>query len=214
MDITRLGHATLLLETDAARLLIDPGTFSDRWHDLTGLDAIAVTHQHRDHLDVDNLPALVESNPDAALWVEPQAAEVVSQLDPRPAQPGERFTAGDVTVEIVGGTHALIHQRIPRVGNVGFVVSRGSGPRLFHPGDSYDTAPQQIDVLAAPLCAPWANVAATVGFIEAVQPTRMIPIHDAIASDAGRRVYADVVGGLCEGVTRFDDPAIGDIYRV
>ena len=51
MRITSLGHACLLVETGDQRILIDPGTFSPGFQDLTDLDAIVVTHQHADHVD-------------------------------------------------------------------------------------------------------------------------------------------------------------------
>ena len=40
MQITHLGHAAVLVETERARILIDPGNFSDRWHGITDLDAV------------------------------------------------------------------------------------------------------------------------------------------------------------------------------
>lgn len=50
MKLTHLGHACLLVETDGARLLVDPGTMSDFAH-VRDLDAVLVTHQHPDHVD-------------------------------------------------------------------------------------------------------------------------------------------------------------------
>src|SRR5918996_1295897 len=40
MQITHLGHSAVLVETDNARILIDPGNFSDAWHSVTALDAV------------------------------------------------------------------------------------------------------------------------------------------------------------------------------
>ena len=54
MKLTHLGHACLLVETDGARLLIDPGTMS-AFEDVRDLDAVLVTHQHPDHLDLARL---------------------------------------------------------------------------------------------------------------------------------------------------------------
>ena len=51
MQLTHLGHSAVLVQTDGARILIDPGNFSDAWHGLTDLDAVLVTHRHPDHLD-------------------------------------------------------------------------------------------------------------------------------------------------------------------
>jgi len=63
MRITHLGHACLLVETGGQRILLDPGAFSSRIVDVTGLDVILITHQHADHLDLQRLPALLEINP-------------------------------------------------------------------------------------------------------------------------------------------------------
>ena len=71
MRLTHLGHSAVLVETDDARVLIDPGNFSDAWHGLTDLDAILITHSHPDHADPEHLPALVRANPDAKVYVEP-----------------------------------------------------------------------------------------------------------------------------------------------
>ena len=75
MQIAHLGHAAVLVETDAVRILIDPGNFSDDWHGLTDLDAVLVTHQHPDHLDPEHVPALLATNPQARVLVEPSVLE-------------------------------------------------------------------------------------------------------------------------------------------
>ena len=47
-----------------------------------------------------------------------------------------------------------------------------------------------MDVLAVPLLAPWARgIAATVDFVRRVAPAVVFPIHDGVASDAGRQLY-------------------------
>src|SRR5436190_17679375 len=154
MRITRLGHSCLLVETSGARLLVDPGTLSSRLEELTDLDAILVTHQHPDHIDPVRVPALFEANAGARLVVEPQTVEAFDLPDGSAFSPGSETTVGGVTIRAVGGQHAVIHDRVPVVGNVGFLISDGSGPTLFHPGDSYGERPPGVDVLALPLTAP------------------------------------------------------------
>jgi L-ascorbate metabolism protein UlaG (beta-lactamase superfamily) len=47
--ITHYGHACVLAELpDGTRVLFDPGTYSAGFEDLTGLDAVLITHEHPD----------------------------------------------------------------------------------------------------------------------------------------------------------------------
>ena len=193
MQITHLGHAAVLVETGAARILIDPGNFSDAWHGLTDLDAILVTHKHPDHLDPVHLPALLTANPAAKLYVEPS---IDDQPSASPLAPQEQVAVGDVLITAVGGQHALIHRDIPRLGNVGYVLRSEGQPSLFHPGDALDTTPDGIDILAVPAYGPWAAMKETIDFVRAVGALEGFPIHDELLSDRGRGLILNRVNEM------------------
>lgn len=204
MQLTRLGHSALLVETPYVRILLDPGGHTDDWHGLADLDSVLVTHQHADHFDPDNVEALMTVNPTARVIAEEAVATDLNErgIQTETASPGDTFDIGPMKVEAVGGIHALIHEQIPRIGNLGFVFAEADGARVFHPGDAYEYAPRGVDVLALPITAPWANVGATSDFLNAVAPPEAFPIHDAIVNEAGNAMYMRMVGELAaEGTT-------------
>lgn len=208
MRLTHLGHACLLLESTGQRILIDPGSFS-RFDDVTDLDAIVITHQHADHVDLDRLPALLEANPQAHLYAEPETVNALTGqgIGAQATAAGEAIGIGGLTLTPVGDRHAVIHDRVPRVGNLGVVLSARGEPTVFHPGDAYDADPGvPVDLLAVPLNAPWCAVKETIAFVRRIAPGAVIPIHDALLTPAGRGMYLRHVGqfGLDGGVTVHD----------
>lgn len=185
MQLTHLGHSTVLIETTGLRVLIDPGNMSDGWHDLVDLDAILVTHLHPDHLDPAHVPALLAANPQARVLVEPGVIEAVQLERAEPITAATSVELGGVTVAAVGGLHAVIHRDIPRIGNVGLVVSAEGEPTFFHPGDSLAEAPSGVDVLAVPAYGPWAAMKETVDFAREVAAPQGFAIHDGLLNERG-----------------------------
>lgn len=204
MQITHLGHAAVLVETDDARILIDPGTFSDQWHSLTDLDAVLVTHLHPDHLDPEQVPALLAANPQASVFVEPSILAQVAEGklpplgDAAALAPNEQTVVGDVLISAIGGQHAVIHRDLPRIANVGYVLRSEGQPTFFHPGDAYDTVPGGVDVLAVPAYGPWAAMKETVDFVRAVGALEGFPIHDELLSDRGRGLVFERLNAMTE----------------
>src|SRR5689334_23154149 len=176
MQVTHFGHSCVLLDTGTARLLIDPGTFSRGFEDVTGLDAVLVTHQHPDHLDPERLPALLRGNPDARLIVDPGTAEQLDG-DHETVEPGADLMVGGARVEVLGGRHAVIHPDIPVIPNNVYLVD---GTHL-HPGDSITVVPSgPLDVLFLPATAPWEKLSETVDYLRAVAPRVAVPIHQGM----------------------------------
>jgi L-ascorbate metabolism protein UlaG (beta-lactamase superfamily) len=188
MHVTRFGHSAVLVEAAGQRVLIDPGAFSSQdVFEVQGLDAIVVTHQHADHLDRDRIGALLERNPGAIRLSDPETAALMGGFTAH--SDGDVTELGTITITGVGTTHAEILPMIPRVTNTGVLITADGEPTLFHPGDAYAYAPEGVDVLAAPLSAPWTKVAETVDFVRRVNPGVVFPIHDAGVTPLSHGIY-------------------------
>lgn len=212
MHLTHLGHSSVLVEVDGTRILIDPGEFSDQWHDLRDLDAIVITHLHPDHVDPKRVPGLVAANPDARLLVEPSVPDVVDlpAAHRLPAETSVRV--GQVLVHTVGGEHAVIHRDIPMVGNVGVVLSAEGHPTLFHPGDSLAACPPGIDVLALPAMGPWAALKEHIDFTRTIGAPMGFPIHDGLINARGWQLIVNRINDMTE--TRLHDYRDGQPHAV
>ena len=190
VKITRMGHAAVLIEASDTRILIDPGVLSvDAAFELEGLDGIVVTHQHPDHVDRERIVTLLERNDGATLLCDPESADLLEVGTWTAHTHDDESYIGALTVLGVGAQHAEIVPQLPRIANTGVLVSAEGEPTLYHPGDSYEHAPSEVDVLALPLTAPWAKVSETVDFVRRVSPATFFPIHDAGVSDLGYGLY-------------------------
>ncbi|WP_037615978.1 MBL fold metallo-hydrolase [Streptomyces aureus] len=182
MRLTKYGHACVRIEDGDRVLVIDPGTFSET-EALSGADAVLITHEHADHIDVDKLDAARKSVPGLTVHTHPALAAALGRGTTAVA-PGETFTAAGFTVQAVGGEHAEIIDGLPGCPNIGFVVEG-----VYHPGDSLFVPDQPVHTLLVPASGPWLKLREAIEFVRAVRPARAFPIHDINLSDIGKENF-------------------------
>ncbi len=186
MRITKFGHACVRVEHGSTALVIDPGEWTEP-EAVDGATAVLVTHEHPDHFLPDRLRAA-----DAPVFTIEAVAARIREDAPDLAErltvvsPGEEFDAG-LPVRAVGELHAVIHPELPRFHNSGYLVTAGD-ETLFHPGDALTGPGRPVDVLCAPVSAPWLKASEAVDFAREVGAPRNLAIHDRIYSEAGLRV--------------------------
>jgi L-ascorbate metabolism protein UlaG (beta-lactamase superfamily) len=143
---TYVGHATVLLEIDGTRLLTDP-VLGRRVGPLVrhgalpapetaaDLDAVLISHLHRDHADLDSLRRLDRRLP---LLVAPGSREFFGRLGFLAATelaPGESARVGALTVTAVEAHHSGGRRRHAReVEPVGFLIDGGRS--VYFAGDT------------------------------------------------------------------------------
>lgn len=188
MRITKYTHACLRLEHSGGVLVIDPGVFSEP-EALEGADAVLITHEHVDHIDIDKLRVAAARQPALTVHTHPDVEAQLTDLDADvfAVSPGEEFVAAGMTVRAHGGQHAIIHPDIPRVVNVGFVIDAPDGT-IYHPGDSFHVPDEEIATLFVPVSAPWLKLSESIDFARAVRPQRAFALHDSLLVDAGQQI--------------------------
>jgi L-ascorbate metabolism protein UlaG (beta-lactamase superfamily) len=197
--LTYIGHATVLAELAGRRLLTDPLLGGGILHvrrrvpapaieDLRPLDAVLISHAHRDHLDHDSLRRVAGECPTivprgcAAIARRGGAREVI-ELDE-----GDRMPLGEIIVEAVHAEHD--GRRLPfgqPVTALGYLLE---GPcRVYFAGDT-DLFPEmsslagRVDVAMLPIWGWGPRVpsghldpARAAEAVARIQPPIAIPIH-------------------------------------
>jgi L-ascorbate metabolism protein UlaG (beta-lactamase superfamily) len=186
--ITKYTHSCVRLEGDGV-LVVDPGEFSER-SALDGADAVLITHEHPDHLDLAALTEAAERRPGLRVFAHEQVLPKLAAVGDvaTAVGPGESFAAAGFAVRAFGGRHALIHPDIPRIANLAYRIGDDDA-NVYHPGDSF-TVPEDtvVDTLFVPLNAPWMKLMESIDFVRAVRPARAFAVHDGLLNPTGAQI--------------------------
>ncbi|MCR1783627.1 MBL fold metallo-hydrolase [Nocardioides carbamazepini] len=210
MRLTKFGHSAVRIEHGGTTIALDPGVWSQR-ECVDGVDAVLITHEHPDHYAPDLLRAT-----DAPIFTIDAVAAQIRAGAPDLAErvtvvaPEEVWSVGGFGVRAVGELHAVIHPELPRFHNSGYLLTAGE-VTIFHPGDALTGPGAPVDVLLAPVCAPWMRVSEGVDFARRVGAARNVAIHDRVFSAEGLGVADAQFGRFLEAAgqdyTRLADGA-------
>lgn len=191
MELTKHGHACVVLSDDGRRLVIDPGAFTDPVA-LDGATAVLVTHEHPDHFVPDRLRAALEATPSLEVWTNRSVAAALEGAGSRVhvVGAGDEVTIAGFQVQVHGELHAEIHPELPRVANIGFLVDG----QVFHPGDAFTVPGTPVPTLLLPLHAPWSRTAEVIDYLREVHADQAFAVHDGLLSDAGLGVLSGLLG--------------------
>ena len=206
VQIVWLGHDGFKLKKGKA-VYIDPYQLKSA---AEPADVVCVTHEHFDHLSVEDLKKIVTSRTTvvtiaaceaAANGLRPKAVRVV--------KPGDRLEVDGVPIEVVAAYNTSkfrspgkpFHPQAD--GKVGFVLGLG-GLRIYHAGDTDDipemAAVAGVDVALLPVSGTYVMTPAEAAkACHTIRPKLAIPMHygaivgtaadaEAFKKDAGCRV--------------------------
>jgi L-ascorbate metabolism protein UlaG (beta-lactamase superfamily) len=150
-ELTWLGQASFLLESEGTRILIDPWVSPHEGRlipppplELVAqrIDSVLVTHEHLDHLDLRFLRTLAQASPGSRLVLPAAIApEAEGVLPMATVKPGDALDIGPLRVEVVPAVHGVSMEDAYSEGGGRFVgyVLRGPDFVLYHAGDTLAT---------------------------------------------------------------------------
>jgi L-ascorbate metabolism protein UlaG (beta-lactamase superfamily) len=184
VQITWLGHDGFKLKKGKI-VYIDPYQLKSATEPA---DVVCVTHEHFDHLSVEDLKKVV--NPHATVVTIAACEDAAKGLRPkavRVVKPGDRIEVEGIAVEVVPAYNTSkfrapgkpFHPQAD--GKVGFVLRMG-GIRIYHAGDT-DEIPEMatvagVDVALLPVSGTYVMTAAeAIKACQAIRPKLAIPMH-------------------------------------
>jgi L-ascorbate metabolism protein UlaG (beta-lactamase superfamily) len=199
MKLTKLEHAALILEMSGKKLYIDPGSFTNALTGTANAVAVVITHEHADHWTPDQLGRILEMNSDLRIFAPAGVARAIAavnaDIDVTTVEAGDTVLVAPFTLRFFGATHAVIHESIPVIDNVGVLVN----DELYYAGDAF-TIPEGVEVgtLAVPAAAPWMKLSEAMDYVLAVKPKRSFTTHEMLLSRAGKELSNARIQGVTE----------------
>jgi L-ascorbate metabolism protein UlaG (beta-lactamase superfamily) len=184
MKVTKLEHATLVLENDGKTLILDPGFYTRPMDGYQNVVAIVITHNHDDHVHEDQITRIVKDNPDVVILGTKEVADRLSSFGAKPVYHGDFHKLGPFTAEFFGDLHIEIHRSIPLIQNCGVMIN----DVLYYPGDSYTQPDRTVKYLACPSSGPWLKIGDVMDFVSAVKPAHCFPTHNIHLSEPGHQL--------------------------
>ncbi|HVX02414.1 MAG TPA: MBL fold metallo-hydrolase [Nitrososphaera sp.] len=195
-----LGHDGFKIVADGKTIYIDPYQLSKAQHAKNDADIVMITHDHFDHLNIDDLKHVVGKR-----TVIVAAKKCAAQLKPlglevNSVAPGDRVTVQGVQVEAVESYNMgkTFHPKADR--NVGYVITL-NGVRVYHAGDTDDIPEMSqvhADVALVPVSGTYVMTAdeAARAVNERIKPKMLaIPMHYAsiVGSEGDARRFKELV---------------------
>ncbi len=187
MKITKIGHCCLVVEPKSGvRIMTDPGDFTKGAEKEKNISVVLITHEHGDHLHIESLKKVLESNPKALVITNTAVGNLLDEAGIKymKLEEGASYDFEGVHIAGFGNLHAEIYESLGRVQNTGYMI--GS---LCYPGDAFENPNCPVDILALPVAGPWMRMKDALLYAQALKPRTSFPVHDAFIHEWASFIY-------------------------
>ena len=176
------GHAGFKITYESKKIYIDPYKLSKEHENVSDADVVLITHNHFDHLSIEDLKNIVNET-----TVIVSAHECLSQLKSLNVKesigidPRNSVRVNDLKIETVPAYNVDKEFHPKNDKKIGFIVEFGND-RLYHIGDS-DIIPEMKDtnsnIALVPVSGTYVMTAeeASKAINELINPKIAIPMH-------------------------------------
>lgn len=182
MKITKLGHSCLLIEENNTRILVDPGTFTNKDAFLQNIDLILITHGHSDHLDVKLVKEILQNN-QAYIFTNQEAADILIKeaVGSQILMAGDVKQIKDLKIEAFGDIHEPVYPTEDAGTNLSFLIN----DKFFIQGDAYNLPEKEISAMSLAVVGPWVKTDIAIDYALELKPKTVIPVHDGNITTPG-----------------------------
>ena len=196
LEMTFLGHGTLLFTFNEKVIHIDPFSRVADYAELPEADLVLITHEHQDHLDTVALAEIL--NDDTVVILTEICADRLGDCvgDCVVVRAGDVYEAGGIKVDVVPA-YNIVHTRSagrpfhPKGDGNGYVLTFGD-TKVYIAGDTEDIPEMRaltgIDVAFLPMNLPYTMTPEMVAdAARAFKPKLLYPYHFG-GTDTGKLV--------------------------
>lgn len=196
-----LGHDGFRIIASGKTIYIDPYQLTKTQHNKNDADIVFITHNHFDHLSMDDLKHVIGKKTNIVAAMEClEQLKAAGAAEVKGVAPGDRLAVQGVAVEVLAAynTNKKFHPKAD--GKVGFVIIAGN-MRIYHAGDTDDIPEMSAakpDIALVPVSGTYVMTAeeAARAVNERIKPKKLaIPMHygSIVGSEQDAAKFKDLV---------------------
>ncbi len=184
MQIRKIGHCCMIIETNGKRIMTDPGGWTEAEPaDFDNIDILLITHEHADHLHAESIATIVAKNPNLTIITNSSVGKILTgqNVQFQTLENTQSNSFDGLMIEAYGEWHKEIYNEVGMVANTGYFIDNS----FFYPGDALTVINKKVDILALPVAGPWLDIKDAIDYAKTMKPRLAFPVHDGMLKHYG-----------------------------